>query len=74
MKQHINKADAMDRAVFALQGFRNFLQYHIKCSKALFHSRMRARISTMTAHVNRAKPDVDAQARTMSGRTFVRRG
>lgn len=33
--------------VHVLQSFRSYLQYHIKCSKTLFHSRMRARIKSL---------------------------
>jgi actin related protein 2/3 complex, subunit 2 len=77
MKSHIDKPDKLDKVVSVLQGFRNFMQYHIKCSKAHFHSRMRARAVSLLGVLNRAKPDIDPktlQARTMSGKTFTRKG
>jgi len=77
MKTHIDKKEKTDKVVSVLQGFRNYLQYHIKCSKAHFHSRMRARAANLLGILNRAKPDVDPrtiQARTISGKTFTRKG
>ncbi len=77
MKAHVDKQEKRDKVVSVLQGFRNFMQYHIKCSKAHFHSRMRARAASFLGVLNRAKPDIDpktVQARTMSGKTFVRKG
>jgi len=76
MKAHVDKPDKRDKVVSVLQGFRNFMQYHIKCSKAHFHSRMRARAASLLGVLNRAKPDIDPrtlQARTMSGKTFTRK-
>jgi len=77
MKAHIDKAEKKEKVIAVLQGFRNFMQYHIKCSKAHFHSRMRARAASLIVVLNRAKPDIDPktiQARTMSGKTFTRKG
>jgi len=77
MKAHLDKPEKVDKVVSVLQGFRNFMQYHIKCSKAHFHSRMRARVVSLLGVLNRAKPDIDPrmlQARTISGKTFTRKG
>jgi len=77
MKAHVDKPEKRDKVVSVLQGFRNFMQYHIKCSKAHFHSRMRARAASLLGVLNRAKPEIDpktVQARTISGKTFVRKG
>jgi actin related protein 2/3 complex subunit 2 len=76
MRAHVDKQEKRDKVVAILQGFRNFMQYHIKCSKAYFHSRMRLRAQSLLGVLNRAKPEVDpktVQARTMSGRTFTRK-
>jgi len=76
-KAHVDKPDKQQKVVSVLQGFRNFMQYHIKCSKAHFHSRMRARAVSLLGVLNRAKHEVDpkaVQARTISGKTFVRKG
>jgi actin related protein 2/3 complex, subunit 2 len=65
-----------DKVVAVLQGFRNYIQYHIKCSKAHFHARMRARVVSLLGVLNRAKAEVDpktVQARTISGKTFTRK-
>jgi len=77
MKPMVDKPEKRDKVVSVLQGFRNFMQYHIKCSKAHFHSRMRARAVSLLGVLNRAKPDIDpktVQARTISGKTFTRKG
>jgi len=76
-KSHVDKAEKKHNVIAVLQGFRNFMQYHIKCSKAHFHSRMRARAVSLLGVLNRAKPEIDpktVQARTMSGKTFTRKG
>lgn len=43
-----------------MQLFRDYLHYHIKCSKAYMHSRMRTRVAEFLKVLNRAKPDVAA--------------
>ncbi|XP_063932596.1 actin-related protein 2/3 complex subunit 2-A-like [Zophobas morio] len=55
-----------------LQSFRNYLHYHIKCSKAHLHSRMRARAIDSIKILNRARPDTEKEKKTASGKTFVR--
>lgn len=37
--------------------FRDYLHYHIKCSKAYIHSRMRAKTSDFLKVLNRARPE-----------------
>jgi len=66
-----------DRVISVLQVFRNYLQYHIKCSKAYFHSRMRARVITLLSVLNRAKYSEEeklnrSEKKTAGGRTFNR--
>jgi actin related protein 2/3 complex subunit 2 len=54
-----------------IQLFRDYLHYHIKCSKAYMHSRMRYRVAEFLKILNRAKPEVaHAERKTASGRTF----
>jgi len=58
--------------------FRNYLHYHIKCSKAYLHIRMRARVSSLLQVLNRARQEVPVsvgprQAGGAPKRTFVRR-
>ncbi|KAF8637593.1 hypothetical protein AX17_002662 [Amanita inopinata Kibby_2008] len=57
-----------------IQLFRDYLHYHIKCSKAYMHSRMRHRVSEFQKVLNRAKTEVaTAERKTVSGRTMVTR-
>ncbi|GAA5866029.1 hypothetical protein JCM1840_003383 [Sporobolomyces johnsonii] len=59
-----------------IQLFRDYLHYHIKCSKAYLHSRLRVRTNEFLKVLNRAKPDDavagDKERKTASGRSFVR--
>jgi actin related protein 2/3 complex subunit 2 len=53
--------------------FRNYLHYHIKCSKAFLHTRMRLRVEELLQVLNRAKiKNANKDMKTMSGRTFKR--
>lgn len=73
LKSHVDKGKK-DKAVQTFQAFRNFIQYHIKCSKAFFHSRMRSRVTSLLTLLNRAKVDQgdNTKKTTISGKTFVR--
>eukprot|EP01088_Endostelium_zonatum_P012094 TRINITY_DN26261_c0_g1_i1.p1 TRINITY_DN26261_c0_g1~~TRINITY_DN26261_c0_g1_i1.p1 ORF type:complete len:312 (-),score=73.27 TRINITY_DN26261_c0_g1_i1:50-949(-) len=54
--------------------FRNYLMYHIKCSKAYMHTRMRSRTEALLQVLNRAKmKEKDAEKKTMTGRTFTKK-
>ncbi|XP_065319798.1 actin-related protein 2/3 complex subunit 2-B-like isoform X2 [Gordionus sp. m RMFG-2023] len=46
-----------DNTIDLIFMFRNYLHYHIKCSKAYIHSRMRAKTSEFLKILNRAKPE-----------------
>lgn len=77
LKPHVASVEKIDRIVAVLTGFRTFLQYHIKCSKSYFHSRMRARVVNLLKVLNRAKvedPEKDKTKgkKTISGKTFRR--
>lgn len=60
-----------------IQLFRDYLHYHIKCSKAYMHSRMRFRVKEFQKILNRAKleaePTADKERKTITGRTLVTR-
>eukprot|EP00163_Fabomonas_tropica_P005764 TRINITY_DN15400_c0_g1_i1.p1 TRINITY_DN15400_c0_g1~~TRINITY_DN15400_c0_g1_i1.p1 ORF type:complete len:300 (+),score=99.13 TRINITY_DN15400_c0_g1_i1:1964-2863(+) len=57
-----------------IQMFRNYLHYHIKCSKAYMHTRMRARVASMLKILRQAMPkDETKEKKTASGRTFTRK-
>ncbi|XP_036370469.1 actin-related protein 2/3 complex subunit 2 [Octopus sinensis] len=50
---------------------RDYLHYHIKCSKAYIHSRMRAKTSDFLKVLNRARPEPKVvEKKTISGRHF----
>jgi len=51
--------------------FRDYLHYHIKCSKAYLHTRMRLRTEALLLVLNRAKQKkANKEMKTISGRTF----
>jgi len=57
-----------------IQLFRDYLHYHIKCSKAYMHSRMRHRVTEFQKVLNRAKTEVaTTERKTASGRTMLSR-
>jgi len=74
LKNHVDTPVKLDKAVAALHMFRNYLQYHIKCSKTYFHARMRARVQSLLKVLNRAKQEQEDQPkRLLSGKYFVRK-
>jgi len=77
LKSHVASAEKIEKIVAVLSNFRNYIQYHIKCSKSYFHSRMRARVVGLLKVLNRAKvedPEKDKSKgkKTISGKTFRR--
>ncbi|XP_070565070.1 actin-related protein 2/3 complex subunit 2-like [Ptychodera flava] len=70
--RHTNRK-ARDNTINLIHIFRDYLHYHIKCSKAYIHSRMRARTSEFLKVLNRARPEAEVkEKKTITGRTFVR--
>ncbi|EDV26743.1 Actin-related protein 2/3 complex subunit 2 [Trichoplax sp. H2] len=70
--RHTNPKNRQN-TINVIHTFRNYLHYHIKCSKAYLHSRMRARTEDFLKVLNRAKPEKVSEKKTISGKTFVRR-
>jgi len=71
--RHFTKSVA-PATISHIQLFRDYLHYHIKCSKAYMHSRMRHRVSEFQKVLNRAKTEVaTTERKTASGRTMVSR-
>jgi actin related protein 2/3 complex subunit 2 len=71
--RHFESVELREKVIDQLQMFRNYLHYHIKCSKAYMHSRMRTRVSEFLKVLNRAKPERQTtEKKTISGRTFIR--
>jgi actin related protein 2/3 complex, subunit 2 len=63
-----------EQTINLIQTFRDYLHYHIKCSKVYLHSRMRARVTMFLKVLNRARPEKkDVEKKTMSGKSFRRR-
>jgi len=70
--RHTN-AEAKDNTINLIHTFRDYLHYHIKCSKAYIHSRMRAKTSDFQKVLNRARPEqakAGNEKKTFTGRTF----
>jgi len=62
-----------EKSIDNIQTFRNYLHYHIKCSKAFMHTRMRNRVKTFLQVLNRAKSDPESsEKKTITGKTFRR--
>ncbi|KAM0787316.1 hypothetical protein ACM66B_007090 [Microbotryomycetes sp. NB124-2] len=73
--RHFATPEVASGSITQIQLFRDYLHYHIKCSKAYIHSRLRHRVAEFLKVLNRAKPDTAGQTektKTATGRTFVR--
>ncbi|KAI8868769.1 Arp2/3 complex, 34kDa subunit p34-Arc [Ramicandelaber brevisporus] len=70
--RHFQNDETRHNTASRLLQFRNYLHYHIKCSKAYMHSRMRARVSDLLKVLNRARPDKfgTGEKKLASGRSF----
>jgi len=72
-RRHTNPK-ARENTIDFIHTFRNYLHYHIKCSKAYLHSRMRSKTADFIKVLNRARPDVKSkEKKTMSGKTFTQK-
>jgi len=70
--RHIQSKVA-DSTIDLIHTFRDYLHYHIKCSKAYLHQRMRARTASLLKILNRARPESETKERkTATGKTFRR--
>lgn len=70
-KRHTNPK-VRENTINLIHTFRNYLHYHIKCSKAYLHSRMRSKTADFIKVLNRARPEVKAkEKKTITGRTFT---
>jgi len=69
---HIKNAE---KTINTIQTFRDYLHYHIKCSKAYLHNRMRMKVEAFLQVLNRAKPTDTApkEKKTAAGKSFVRK-
>lgn len=62
-----------DKAVALLTTFRNYLHYHIKCSKTYLHMRMRKKVAGWMLVLNRAMPEVEGDKKTATGKSFIKK-
>jgi len=64
--RHTNR-ETRENTINLIHMFRDYLHYHIKCSKAYIHSRMRAKASDFLKVLNRARPEPKTvEKKTMS--------
>jgi len=56
--RHFSHSSVASGTISHIQLFRDYLHYHIKCSKAYMHSRMRHRVTEFQKVLNRAKTEV----------------
>lgn len=63
--RHTSKA-CKDNTINLIHIFRDYLHYHIKCSKAYIHSRMRSKTSDFLKVLNRARPEKPVEKKTMT--------
>lgn len=67
--RHLVKGDKRENCIGQIQVFRSYFHYHIKCSKAYMHSRMRFRVKEFLKILNRAKPEnLDNDGKTIENR------
>lgn len=64
--RHFPAGALREETISLFQNFRDYLHYHIKCSKAYMHSRMRARVADWTKVLNRAKPEAVVTERKLA--------
>ncbi|XP_015265509.1 PREDICTED: actin-related protein 2/3 complex subunit 2 [Gekko japonicus] len=69
--RHTNAA-ARDNTINLIHTFRDYLHYHIKCSKAYIHTRMRAKTSDFLKVLHRAHAE-KKEMKTITGKTFASR-
>ncbi|KDQ13452.1 hypothetical protein BOTBODRAFT_33473 [Botryobasidium botryosum FD-172 SS1] len=72
--RHFSNPDKAYATISRIQEFRDYLHYHIKCSKAYMHSRMRHRVTEFLKVLNRAKTEAPSgERKTVTGRSFSTR-
>ncbi|KZT57915.1 arp2/3 complex 34 kDa subunit [Calocera cornea HHB12733] len=70
--RHFATPDTAAATISRIQLFRDYLHYHIKCSKAYMHSRMRHRVTEFLKVLNRAKMETagEKERKTITGRSL----
>jgi len=63
----------MEKCITLVEGYRAYLNFHVKATKSQLHTRIRSRSSTWLQVLNRAMPEkLNAEKKTITGRTFKR--
>lgn len=70
-QRHV-EGSRLEKTAWCIQTFHAYVAYHIKCSKAFMHTRMRRRVDSLIQVLNRAKPEGEKEKKTAQGRTFKR--
>lgn len=68
LPRHITK-DARDNTINLIHMFRQYLRYHIKCSKAFIHSKIRSKTNDLLKVLDRAVPKSRKSKRTIAVKT-----
>ncbi|KAI5073864.1 hypothetical protein GOP47_0011877 [Adiantum capillus-veneris] len=71
LPRHV-EGEKLDTTVWSLCTFHAYVSYHVKCSKAFMHTRMRRRVETLIQALNRAKPEDEKETKIAQGRSFKR--
>ena len=73
--RHVKTKESLERTVWLLASFPNFIKSHLKCSKAYWHGKMRGKAEELLETLKRAQkePKASAKKKLMSGRTYVPR-
>lgn len=63
-----------EKTIDNIETFRNYLHYHIKCSKAYLHTRMRNKVRSFLQVLNRSRMEgtETKEKKTFAGKTFKR--
>lgn len=65
--RHFKDEATREKTIDCIHTFRDYLHYHIKCSKAYLHTRMRARTTDLLKVLNRARPEAkNTEKKTIS--------
>jgi actin related protein 2/3 complex subunit 2 len=63
------------KTINLIHTFRDYLHYHIKCSKAFMHNRMRSRVADWIQVLNRSRPESfeEKKKKTFAGKSFQKK-
>ncbi|CAI0393673.1 unnamed protein product [Linum tenue] len=62
----------LDKTVWNLSTFHAYVSYHVKCTEAFMHTRMRRRVEGMIQALDQAKPESEEKTKSPNNRSFKR--